>query len=144
MKKKKNTDKKQVFVDNVNMETQTVFMTDGNINIYPCDFEYGQHIVSGGDRVAQKGRMVTNDDGTSHFRAYRQNSGSRYTTLWVERYGRLKMSRTRLVMTISVPLGMVGAMDELSLEAEHMKPENTDRNVIREIEEAIVNLKKKK
>ena len=51
--------RKNVFIENLQMETQTVFNQNGNINIYPCGFEAGQHIVSGGDRASQKGRMVT-------------------------------------------------------------------------------------
>ena len=73
-----------VFIENLQMETQTVFNQNGNINIYPCGFEAGQHIVSGADRASQKGRMVTEDDGTSHFRAYAKDSGSRYNTLFRE------------------------------------------------------------
>ena len=37
---------KNVFIENLQMETQTVFNQNGNINIYPCGFEMGQHIVS--------------------------------------------------------------------------------------------------
>ena len=43
---------KNVFVESINMETQTVFHNNGSINIYPCDFELGQHIVSGGTVVS--------------------------------------------------------------------------------------------
>ena len=58
----RNMKKEKVFVENINMETQTVFHTNGDINIYPCDFERGQHIVAGGTRASQKGRMITEDD----------------------------------------------------------------------------------
>ena len=47
--------KKNVFVENLQMETQTVFNQNGNINIYPCGFEAGQHIVSDGNCASQKG-----------------------------------------------------------------------------------------
>ena len=40
--------KQNVFIENLLMETQTVFTENGNINIYPCIFELGQHIVAGG------------------------------------------------------------------------------------------------
>ena len=82
--------KKNVFIENLQMETQTVFNQNGNINIYPCGFEMGQHIVSDGNCASQKGRMVTEDDGTSHFRAYAKDSGSRYNTLFRTAHGEVK------------------------------------------------------
>lgn len=131
-----------IFVDNVNMETKTIFMKNGNINIYPRDYNRRKRVVAGGKSTAsQKGRMVTESDGTSHFKRYRHNTGSRYQQLWRERYGMLKMSKTRLVLSISVPLDMDDPMGELSWEAEQMKPENTDYNVIVEIKKAIKTLK---
>ena len=81
---------KNVFIENLQMETQTVFNQNGNINIYPCGFEMGQHIVSDGNCASQKGRMVTEDDGTSHFRAYAKDSGSRYNTLFRTAHGEVK------------------------------------------------------
>ncbi|MBO7466834.1 MAG: hypothetical protein J6T94_04020, partial [Bacteroidaceae bacterium] len=94
--------KQNVFIENLQMETQTVFNQNGNINIYPCGFEAGQHIVSGGDRASQKGRMVTEDDGTSHFRAYAKDSGSRYNTLFRTAHGEVKET---LEILITDPYG---------------------------------------
>ncbi len=51
--------KNQIFIDNLQMETQTVFCQNGGINIFPCAFELGQHIVAGGNEASQKGGMVT-------------------------------------------------------------------------------------
>ena len=39
--------KQNIFIRNLQMETQTVFTENGNINIYPCAFELGNHIVAG-------------------------------------------------------------------------------------------------
>lgn len=36
---------KDIFIDTIKMDTQTVFHNNGSINIYPCDFELGQQIV---------------------------------------------------------------------------------------------------
>ncbi len=138
-----NRNKNKVFSENINMETQTVFMAGGNINIYPCDFERGQHIVADGNVAKQKGLMVTNSDGTSHFRAYRSGSGSRYTRLWGEPYGELKMSRTRLVMKISIPLNIDDPIGWMEHEAEMLKPNNTDGRVVDDIYYAISQIKKR-
>ena len=95
-----------VFIENLQMETQTVFTENGNINIYPCTFELGQHIVSGGDSASQKGRMVTEHDGTSRFTPYAKNSGSRYTYLYMTENGEVKRTRTNLIVKLVLPLGI--------------------------------------
>ena len=92
------------------METQTVFNQNGNINIYPCGFEAGQHIVSDGNRASQKGRMVTEDDGTSHFRAYAKDSGQRYTTLFRTAHGEVKETRGHLIFQLRFPKQMGKAL----------------------------------
>ena len=71
--------KNQIFVDEIHMETQTVFHNNGNINIYPCEFELGQQIVAGDFVASQKGRMTTEADGRPHFRP--RQRPSLYATL---------------------------------------------------------------
>ena len=94
---------KNIFIQNLRMETQTVFTENGNINIYPCSFELGQHIVSGGNQVRQKGCMVTEDDGTSHFHAYAKDSGSRYNTLFRTAHGEIKETRHCVIFQLRFP-----------------------------------------
>ena len=98
--------KKNVFIENLQMETQTVFNQNGNINIYPCGFEMGQHIVSDGNCASQKGRMVTEDDGTSHFRAYAKDSGSRYNTLFRTAHGEVKETLENVIFQLRFPKRM--------------------------------------
>ena len=104
--------KNSVFIENLQMETQTVFNQNGNINIYPCSFELGQHIVAGANRVSQKGRMVTKDDGTSHFRAYAKNSGSRYVELFRTAHGEVKETRTSVIFQLRFPKKLGKALIE--------------------------------
>ena len=92
------------------METQTVFNQNGNINIYPCGFEAGQHIVSGGDRASQKGRMVTEDDGTSVFRPYAVGSGSRYKTIFCTGHGMMKETKNDIIVQLHLPKRLGKAM----------------------------------
>lgn len=98
--------KKQIFTGDVRMETQTIFCQNGNINIYPCSFELGQHIVSSGNEASQKGRMVTEHDGTSRFRAYAKDSGSRYTHLFSTTDGEVKRTKRHLIVKFILPLGI--------------------------------------
>ena len=124
--------KKNVFVENLQMETQTVFNQNGNINIYPCGFEMGQHIVSDGNCASQKGRMVTEDDGTSHFRAYAKDSGSRYNTLFRTAHGEVKETLDTVIFQLRFPkkLGkvLIEALyhDETSEQAAFIKTRQTE------------------
>lgn len=95
--------KQNIFVENLNMETQTVFHTSGDINIFPCDFERGQQIVAGGTHASQKGRMITEDDGTSYFKHYRHNSGSRYNRLFLTAHGDIKETASDMIFTLRFP-----------------------------------------
>ena len=96
--------RQNVFIDNLQMETQTVFTENGNINIYPCSFETGQHIVGGGADVAsQKGRMITEHDGTSRFTPYAKDSGSRYKTLFRTAHGEVKETQSSVIFQLRFP-----------------------------------------
>lgn len=112
-----------IFVESINMETQTVFHTSGDINIYPCDFERGKQIVAGGTRASQKGRMITWDDGTSHFKHYRYNSGSRYNRLFTTAHGDIKESESTVIFTLRFQKRMSKALIETLYndESEEMK-----------------------
>ena len=95
--------KQNIFFENINMDTQTVFHTSGDINIFPCDFERGQQIVASGTRASQKGRMITEEDGTSYFKHYRHNSGSRYDRLFTTAHGDIKESASTVIFTLRFP-----------------------------------------
>ena len=100
--------KQNVFIDNVSIETQTIYAENGTINIYPCAFEECHNIVVNGDKTSQKGRMVTEDDGTSCFRPYAVDSGSRYNTLLRTAHGEVKETKGDYIFTLRFPkkLGM--------------------------------------
>lgn len=82
--------KKNVFIDKVQMSTDTVFHVDGCIDIYPCRWEDNQQMVSGAREVVQQGRMLTQDDGTSHFTPYRHSLVRRYIPLFSTDHGEVK------------------------------------------------------
>ena len=103
----------KVFIENLQMETQTVFTENGNINIYPCAFELGQNIVAGGmGEASQKGRMVTDESGTSHFTPYAKDSGSRYTTLFRTAHGEVKETRDSVIFQLRFPKKLGKALIE--------------------------------
>ena len=125
--------KNRVFIGNLQMETQTVFTENGNINIYPCAFEQGQHIVcGGGGEVSQKGRMVTEDDGTSRFTPYAKDSGSRYTTLFRTAHGEVKETLGSVIFQLRFPKRLGKALiealnrDEAEQQAAFIKTRKTE------------------
>ena len=95
--------KNQVFINTLSMETQTVYAENGNINIYPCSFEQGHNLVKGGTRVSQKGRMVTEDDGTSRFRPYASDSFQRYKVLYRTAHGAVKETQGSIICELRFP-----------------------------------------
>ena len=95
-----------VFVDNVNIDTQTTYSENGRINIYRCAYEENPHLVLNGSTASQKGRMVTEDDGTSHFRPYAVDSGSRYNTLQRTAHGEVKESMSGYIFVLRFPKKM--------------------------------------
>ena len=102
----------KVFIDTISIETQTVFNENGNINIFPCAFEENPHLVRHGDRASQKGRMVTEDDGTSRFRPYAHDSGSRYNTLFQTAHGTVKETLNDVIIQLRFPKRLGKALIE--------------------------------
>ena len=94
---------KKVFADNIRIETQTVFNENGSINIYPCSFEENHFVVADGSRASQKGRMVTFNDGTSHFHPYAVDSGSRYHLLLSNAHGEVKETSKQIIFVLRFP-----------------------------------------
>ena len=102
---KKKSKVQQILAGSVKMDTCTSFFANGDVNILPCPWECDKHVTDGGRRQP-KGRMTIEEDGTSHFRAYRHNSGSRYTHLYMTENGEMKRTRTNLIVKLVLPLGI--------------------------------------
>lgn len=95
---------KQVFIEHLHMETQTVFHANGDININPCGFELGQHILAGGrESVCQRGSLQTDDDGTSRFRAYKSDKSRVLELLFKTRHGDLKCTKHSIIARLAFP-----------------------------------------
>ena len=112
-----------VFVDTVNIDTQTTYSENGKININRCPYEENPHLVLHGDSVSQKGRMVTDDDGTSCFRPYAVDSGSRYNTLQRTAHGTVKETKGDYIFTLRFPkkLGLACIAALLQMEQEEQE-----------------------
>ena len=115
--------KHNVFIEEVSIETQTIYAENGNMDVYPCAFVECPHMVMNGNSVYQKGRMVTEDDGTSHFRPYATDSGSRYNTLHRTAHGEVKETKGDYIFTLRFPkkLGKAYIADILGEEQTQQK-----------------------
>ena len=101
---KKTVNAQQILAGEIGMDTQTRFHVNGDVNIYPCSW-VDEQVTTGGCR-RPKGRMTIEEDGTSYFRAYRSNSGSRYQRLFETSNGEVKRTRQNLIVKLVVPLGI--------------------------------------
>lgn len=77
-----------------------------------------------GDVASQKGRMVTEDDGTSHFRPYATDSGSRYNTLQRTAHGEVKETKGDYIFTLRFPKKLGKATIEAFLCMEQEEQQN--------------------
>ena len=120
---KKSFRKQNVFIETVSIETQTIYAENGNVDVYPCAFVECPHMVMNGNSVYQKGRMVTEDDGTSHFRPYATDSGSRYNTLQRTAHGTVKETKSDYIFMIRFPkkLGLACIAALLQMEQEEQE-----------------------
>ena len=85
---------KQIFLDNVRMDTQTAYLANGDISIYPCAWEKHQApITAGGDKRTFRGRITVNEDGETHVRPYNENGNPRYEELYSTEHCRLLMTQ---------------------------------------------------
>ena len=118
MKKQKNYHVQQILAGEVSMDTQTKFHVNGDVNIYPCGW-VDEQVTTGGSRHT-KGRMTFEEDGTSFFKAYRHNSGSRYQQLFETANGEVKRTHKSLIVKLVLPLG-IGRLAIIETLTEQMK-----------------------
>lgn len=85
------------------MDARVIYMAN-EVNVYPAIWEIGRQVCN--QTLSRRGRMITEKDGTSHFKAYRTNSGSRYFQLYRTANGEVKRTRKNLIVKLVLPLGI--------------------------------------
>lgn len=85
------------------MDARVIYMAN-DVNVYPAIWEIGRQVCN--QTLSRRGRMTTEKDGTSHFKAYRSNSGSRYVKLFATANGEVKRTRKNLIVKLVLPLGI--------------------------------------
>ena len=87
---------KQQILHDVSMETQTTFMADGDINIFPCMWEKDKSpVTAGGEaKVRYRAGVMVEEDGRTRLKRYRDGMcGPKYETLFETAHGAVKTTR---------------------------------------------------
>ena len=95
MKKENNSYKQQILHD-VQMDTQTTFMNNGDINIYPCLWEQDKAPVTaeGKGIVRYRAGVMVEEDGRTRLKRYRDGmKGPKYETFFQTAHADVKRTR---------------------------------------------------
>jgi hypothetical protein len=99
----KPTFKKQLLVQNVQMDGSINFQTNGNINVYPCPWE-DEKQVTGGERVRYRAGIEVDADGRTRVKRYNDGlQGPKHDVLYETPHGAVKMTRPLLEASPSGP-----------------------------------------
>lgn len=75
------------------MDTQTAFLANGNINIYPCAWEAEKAPITPDGRASYKGRITVEEDGHTRVSPYNMGTGPRYIELFATEHCRVMMTQ---------------------------------------------------
>ena len=91
----------EVFYDNICIDTQTLFYTDGRIKSKPCPWE--DSVVVAGSEKRFQASVCVRKDGETLIRPYRKGTGSRYEKLFEIPYACVKQTSHDLIVNIRLP-----------------------------------------
>ena len=88
--------KKQILQQNVQMDGSINFMTNGDINVYPCPWE-DEKQVTGGERVRYRAGIEVDADGRTRVKRYNEGAnGPMHEVLYETPHGAVKMTRPQV------------------------------------------------
>ena len=91
-----NNNYKQQILHDVQMDTQTTFMNNGDINIYPCVWEQDKApVTADGKRLVRyRAGVMVEEDGRTRMKRYREGmNGPKYETLFETAHADVKRTR---------------------------------------------------
>lgn len=90
---KKTVFKKQLLLQNVQMDGSVNFQTNGDINVYPCPWESDKEVTSG-ERVRYRAGVEVDADGRTRVKRVNDGSkGPKYLTIYETAHAVVKMTR---------------------------------------------------
>ena len=85
--------KKHILQQNVQMDGSINFMTNGDINVYPCPWE-DEKQVTGGERVRYRAGIEVDADGRTRVKRYNDGlQGPKHDVLYETPHGAVKITR---------------------------------------------------
>ena len=88
--------KKNILQQNVKMDSSINFMTNGDINVYPCPWE-DEKQVTGGERVRYRAGIEVDADGRTRVKRYNEGAnGPMHEVLYETPHGAVKMTRPQV------------------------------------------------
>ena len=85
--------KKQLLLQNVQMDGSANFMVNGDINFTPCPWEDDKEVTNG-ERVHYRGGIEVDPDGRTRVKRYNDGmNGPKYLTLFETAHGRVMITR---------------------------------------------------
>ena len=85
--------KKNILQQNVQMDGSINFMTNGDINVYPCPWE-NEKQVTGGERVRYRAGIEVDADGRTRVKRYNDGlQGPKHDVLYETPHGAVKITR---------------------------------------------------
>ena len=83
----------QILQQNVQMDGSINFMTNGDINVYPCPWE-DEKQVTGGERVRYRAGLEVDADGRTRVKRYNDGlQGPKHDVLYETPHGAVKITR---------------------------------------------------
>ena len=83
----------QILHQNVQMDSSINFMTNGDINVYPCPWE-DEKQVTGGERVRYRAGIEVDADGRTRVKRYNDGlQGPKHDVLYETPHGAVKITR---------------------------------------------------
>lgn len=83
----------QILQQNVQMDSSINFMTNGDINVYPCPWE-NEKQVTGGERVRYRAGIEVDADGCTRVKRYNDGlQGPKHDVLYETPHGAVKITR---------------------------------------------------
>ena len=88
--------------ERVCLQTETVYLKDGEIAVYPCSFEETDDITIGGHEVVIRGTTRLSPNGRAKFRPYAKTGVERHYD-YKTKYTRVRFCKHDVVMEMRVP-----------------------------------------
>ena len=86
----------QILQQNVQMDGSINFMTNGDINVYPCPWE-DEKQVTGGERVRYRAGIEVDADGRTRVKRYNDGlQGPKHDVLYETPHGAVKITRPQV------------------------------------------------